>query len=90
MMTAFSALAKANDAALVSVEAYAELDAAITKLGEEIDNNTETASPESLKAAQDLQKELTDAVAAGSIKNEEVGAKITAINPVSYTHLACR
>ena len=75
MMTAFSALAKANDAALVSVEAYAELEAAITKLGEEIDNNTETASAESLKAAQDLQKELTDAVAAGSIKNEEVGAK---------------
>ena len=80
MMTAFSALAKANDAALVSVEAYAELEAAITKLGEEIDNNTETASAESLKAAQDLQKELTDAVAAGSIKNEEVGAKVTAVN----------
>ncbi len=80
MMTAFSALAKANDAALVSVEAYAELEAAITKLDEEIANNTETASAESLKAAEDLQKELTDAVAAGSIKNEEVGAKITAIN----------
>ena len=80
MMTAFSALAKANDAALVSVEAYVELEAAITKLGEEIDNNTETASAESLKAAQDLQEELTAAFAAGSIKNEEVGAKVTAVN----------
>lgn len=80
MMSAFSALAKANDAALVSVEKYAELEVAITKLGEEIDNNAETASAESLKAAQDLQEELTAAVAAGSIKNEEVGAKVTAVN----------
>lgn len=80
MMSAFSALAKANDAALVSIGKYAELEIAITKLGEEIENCTETAPAESLKAAQNLQEELNNAIADGSIKDEEVGAKVTAIN----------
>ena len=80
MMKAYRALAKANDKAAVSVEAYAELAAALENLQNEIVNNEATASPEAAEKAQKLFESTEEAINTGAIATADCGAKITEIN----------
>ena len=80
MMAAYRTLAKANDKAAVSVEAYAELAAALENLQTEIVNNEATASPEAAQKAQELLESTEQAINTGAIATADCGAKITEIN----------
>lgn len=80
MMTAYRALNKAIDAANTSVAAYVELNAVGEKLVEAIENYQETATPEALATANALSAEISAGIQNGSIKTEDVNAKVVAAN----------
>lgn len=79
MMAAYRALIEANTAAAASADEYDKISAAIEELTTAYYEYMETASTEAIATADKLMNETPAALADGSIKTEDCGAKVTEI-----------
>ena len=79
MMAAYRALIEANTAAAASADEYDKISAAIEELTTAYYDYSGTASTEAIATADKLMNETPAALADGSIKTEDCGAKVTEI-----------